>query len=326
MPATVTVPAGSTSQTFTVTTTAVPTDATATISATLGAVTRTATLAIQAPPPCALTTAGAGWLAFAAGVNGVYELQVMRADGTCLATPSTATGSKFFPTWSPAKVIAYMSNKGGKLQVYQHDLVTSTDTLLDTGTVSATAPSFSPDGATIAFEGYAAGVNNASDIYVIPAAGGTPVKIGAGAGTSSGPSWSPDGAWVFFVSNRSGAHDVWKTAVAGGAAVQVTTASGILERPVVSPDGLSIAYTRSASGAAASEVVVRTLVGGATRVVSSQKDSEPAFDRTGTLLVVNSSRGGNPDLWLLTVATGAVVTQLTSGATIDSMAAFGPFP
>ena len=51
VPATVTVPSGSTSQTFTVTTTAITIDATATISATLGPVTRTATIAIQAPPP-----------------------------------------------------------------------------------------------------------------------------------------------------------------------------------------------------------------------------------------------------------------------------------
>ncbi len=291
-----------------------------------GGDTRTADLTVQAPPSCALTAAGAQWLAFSAGVNGVYQLHVMRSDGTCIDAPSSAAGSKFFPTWSPAGVIAYMNNSGGKMQVYQHDLVAGTDTLLDVGTLSATSPAFSPDGSTIAFEGYAAGVTNASDIFVVPAAGGTPVKVGAGSGLSAGPAWSPDGAWIYFVSNRSGSYEVWKVARTGGSATQATTSSGILGRPAVSAGGLALAYTRSASGGAFSEVVERTLSTGAIRVVSGQKDGEPTIDRTGTGLVVTSSRGGNPDLWLLDASTGAAVRQLTNASSIDGMAAFGPFP
>jgi len=43
-------------------------------------------------------------------------------------------------------------------------------------------------------------------------------------------------------------------------------------------------------------------------------------------MVVTSFRGGNADLWLLDVATGAEVRQLTTDSGIDGAAAFGPFP
>ena len=119
---------------------------------------------------------------------------------------------------------------------------------------------------------------------------------------------------------------MWKVPAAGGAATRVTTASGIRGRPAATPDGAGIAFTRLASGAAVSEVAIQALATGVIRVVTSQVDGEPAFDPTGARMVVTSYRSGNADLWLVDVATGAAVRQLTAGPATDGAAAFAPFP
>ena len=57
------------------------------------------------------------------------------------------------------------------------------------------------------------------------------------------PSWSKDGESIYFSSNRSGQHQVWKMPFQGGDPVQVTRGAGF--GPIESPDGQFIYYARS---------------------------------------------------------------------------------
>jgi Tol biopolymer transport system component len=325
VPASVTVPAGVNSATFSVTTTPVPVDETATITASHGGATRTVPLAL-APDPCALRTPGAQWLAYSSKRTGVYDVYAMRADGTCLTQVTNDSADDLFVTWSPAGTLAYMSARTGKMQIYVRDFTTGVESLLDVGDLTATSPAFSPDGQYVAFEGYEPGVTAISDVYLVPAAGGTPVKLTSSLRYSAGPAWSPDGSAVYFVSNRVSGYNVWTVPVAGGTEVMIAGTTGILGRPAATPDGSGIAYTLSAAGAAFSKVVLQTLTTGIIRTVTTQADGEPTFDHTGAKVVVTSFRGGNADLWLVDVATGAEVRQLTNHPGIDGAAAFAPFP
>ncbi|HET8733488.1 MAG TPA: hypothetical protein VFM45_06910, partial [Anaeromyxobacteraceae bacterium] len=325
VPASVTVPEGSFTAAFPVATTVVLAAESATVRASLGAAVRDAVLALR-PDPCAFVTDGAQWLGFSSNRNGSYDLFAIREDGTCLRPLTEGAGDDLFVTWSRVGVFAFMSARSGRMQVWVQGMGGGAASILPTGDLAATSPAFSPDGALVAFEGYAPGVSGSSDIYVVARAGGTPVKLTDGAGYNAGPAWSPDGATIYFVSNRAGRYDVWKVPATGGAISAVTTSSGILGRPAVTPDGRSLGYCRAAAGEAFSEVVLRDLGTGTIRVVSSQKDCEPAFDRTGQHVAVTSQRSGNPEVLLLDVATGAVVRALTSGTGIDGLAAFAPFP
>ena len=280
----------------------------------------------EAPPdPCALRTPGAQWLAYSAG-QGDLDVWAMRADGTCLTQVTSGAGDDLFATWSPAGTIAYMSARGGRMQIYVRDFATGAERRLDVGDLTATSPAFSPDGTLVAFEGYEPGVTSVSDVYVVAAAGGVPRKLTSGQRYSAGPAWSPDGATVYFVSNRVSGYNVWTVQAAGGVEAMVPGTSGILGRPAALPDGTGILYTLSAPGAAFTRVVVHTLATGGVRTVTSQRDGEPTADRTGARVVVTSARGGSPDLWLLDTATGAEVRRLTSDSGIEGAAAFGPFP
>ncbi len=330
VPASVTVALGSSTATFSVTTSTVSADQTVTISADYGGLTRTAPLLLTATEECALSTPGAQWLAFSSKKSGVFDIYAMRDDGTCLVQVTNDSTNDFFVTWSPAGTLAYMSIRGSTRQVWIRDFNSGVESLLDVGTLGATSPAYSPDGRFIAFEGNEPGVTTVADIYVVPASGGVPLKLTNGPTFNAGPAWSPDGSEIYFVSNRTGLYDVWKVPATGGVETQVTVSSGILGRPAVSPRGDSIAYTRFAGGGALYEVVIQPLPTGTLRVLSSMADQEPTFDRTGDRMVVTSYRPldplGNPELWLLDVATGAPVRQLTFDPGMDGMAAYGPFP
>jgi TolB protein len=242
-----------------------------------------------------------------------------------------ASSDALFASWSPAGTIAFMSGQSGSMQVYVRDFTTGAEQRIDVGALTATSPAFSPDGQSIAFEGYEPGVTGVADVYRIPAAGGTPVKLTTGQKYSAGPAWSPDGGTLYFVSNRfvggvNVGYNVWKVPAAGGAETMIAGTQGILGRPAATPDGLGLAYTLSASGAAFSQVVVQTLGTGAIRTITSQKDAEPAFNRSGDRVIVTSQRGTGADLLLVDTVTGAVVRQLTTDPSIDGLAAYGPFP
>src|SRR5438034_7796699 len=60
----------------------------------------------------------------------------------------------------------------------------------------------SPDGKTIVFE-------LLGDLYTMPIAGGTATRITSGPGFDSQPRWSPDGKRIVFLSDRSGAENIW---------------------------------------------------------------------------------------------------------------------
>src|SRR6188508_3799739 len=72
------------------------------------------------------------------------------------------------------------------------------------------SPTWSPDGARIAFT---SGRNGLSNIWVIPAAGGQATRLSLIDDIQ--PDWSPDGAQIAFTSYRSGFSDIWVMPASG---------------------------------------------------------------------------------------------------------------
>ena len=66
----------------------------------------------------------------------------------------------------------------------------------------------SPDGKTIVFE-------LLGDLYTLPLAGGSATRITTGPAFDSQPRWSPDGKRIVFLSDRSGAENIWLCDAAG---------------------------------------------------------------------------------------------------------------
>lgn len=89
-----------------------------------------------------------------------------------------------------------------------------------------------PDGREIAFD-------LLGDLYVVDLEGGRARRLTHGLAFDSQPTWSPDGAWLAFLSDRSGAENVWIMRRDGSDARQLSSNTGPHEfiSPEWSPDG-----------------------------------------------------------------------------------------
>lgn len=270
-------------------------------------------------------SAGTPRIAFASLRAGDYGLWTVRVDGTCEAPLAQDAALELQPTFSRRGRLAYTSDRTGALRIWQRAPGAGADTLLDTGDVRATSPAYSPDGATVAFEGRAPDATT-TDLYVIDAAGGVPTTIAAHPADDSGPVWSPDGATVYFVSTRTGWYELHAVAVATGAVSQITTGSRILGRPAIAPAGDRLYFARTKAGTSESEVVRLVLGTGAIEVVSSEQDSEPAVSPDGRRLAIRTFRygGSNADLVLVDEADGANPVRLTTDPASDGAPVFEP--
>lgn len=89
----------------------------------------------------------------------------------------------------------------------------------------------SPDGKTIAFDFL-------GDIYLLPITGGKAQPFTKGMAFDSHPKFSPDGKHILFVSDRSGAENVWRFSIDKKDSVQITKGStDNVQSADWSPDG-----------------------------------------------------------------------------------------
>jgi serine/threonine protein kinase len=107
--------------------------------------------------------------------------------------------------------IAFSSWRSGSLEIWKCDGNGHNEVqLTDFKGAFAGAPSWSPDGQSIAFD---ARPDGHSDIFIISASGGEPERIIGDPSSDRIPTWSKDGQWLYFISDRTGRGEVWKTPV-----------------------------------------------------------------------------------------------------------------
>ncbi|MFC7522047.1 PD40 domain-containing protein [Xanthomonas populi] len=84
------------------------------------------------------------------------------------------------------------------------------------------------------------------DMYTLDAAGGRAKAISGGLGFDSQPTFSPDGHWIAFVSDRSGAENLWRMRPDGRDAQQLTFGDDdtVLVSPAWTPDGSALYASR----------------------------------------------------------------------------------
>ncbi|HEX4165288.1 MAG TPA: hypothetical protein VHZ55_07430 [Bryobacteraceae bacterium] len=124
-----------------------------------------------------------------------------------------------------------VSGRSGFPQVYAMSLEGTNVRRLSGGTGEATNPSWSPDGAHIAFawtRGFEPGNYN---IFVMDVASGQTTQLTSNEGRNENPSWAPDGAHIVYASKRGGQSQIW-VMNADGTGKHALTKSGSNEKPV----------------------------------------------------------------------------------------------
>lgn len=184
------------------------------------------------------------------------------------------------------------------------------------------SPSWSPDGARIAFD---TNRDGNYEIYVMNANGTGQFNLSSHPGSDGYPTWSPDGATVAFQSDRNGNHDIYAVGSEGAGLTNLTNSIDDEFIPSWSPDGSRLAFNRGDPDTA--NVFIMSAGGGpVTKVTSnSSGDFAPAWSPDGVRIVFHSERGGNRDVYAVNYD-GTGETRLTSNAAPDVSADWQALP
>ncbi|MGE3179530.1 MAG: amidohydrolase, partial [Vicinamibacterales bacterium] len=163
-----------------------------------------------------------------------------------------------------------------------------------------------------------------SNAATTPAA---PIDVPVTEGTSMSVAVSPDGRTLAVDLQGS----IWTLPAAGGAMRRLTDPFNDARQPVWSPDGRTIAFFGFRDGGYDLWAIAPD--GSQQRKLTSGPfdDREPAWSHDGTRIAFSSDRsggrgpatGGNYNIWLLDVASGAL-TQLTTDPAEDYMPTWSP--
>ena len=140
-----------------------------------------------------------------------------------------------------------------------------------------------------------------------------------------GPFWSTDGRWLYYVTNREGAMDIWRQSLARdgpivGPPIRVTTGLEV-RQAAFSADGAKLAYSKGREVANVWSVPVlsdRPATWADARQVTFDHARIETLDLSpdGRTLAVSSDRSGNHDLWLMS-ADGGEMRPITTDPTPD---------
>ncbi len=143
--------------------------------------------------------------------------------------------------------IAYASTRTGVAQIYLTDLLGDKALALTNMPGGACQPSWSPDGAKLAFTSPCAVKKDAylgSGLYIINADGSGLEQLPTAPGGDFEPAWSPDGKQIAFTSVRDGYMQIYSYKLDGGKVTRLveTAPSQSARQPSWSPDGKQIIY------------------------------------------------------------------------------------
>lgn len=131
------------------------------------------------------------------------------------------------------------------------------------------------------------------DLYSLDAAGGQATAITRGMGFDTQPTYSSDGAWIAFISDRSGAENVWAMRPDGSELKQISTGGddSVLVSPAWSADGQSIYVSRFLWSADSYQLWRYDLNGTETLIVPIKSPGQPRDSGKSSLGAVASPDG-----------------------------------
>jgi TolB protein len=241
----------------------------------------------------------------------LYTLWVADADGENASFALRSTEPIISPAWSPTgSQLAYVSFEARKPAVYVHDVETAKRRLVANFKGSNSAPTWSPDGRTLAVT---LSRDNGSQIFLLDAMtpGAEPRRITTSSAIDTEPTFSSDGETIYFVSDRGGTPQIYKMGATGANVERVTFNGNFNASPNISFDGKFMAYISRVSGAFKLHVM-NLQNGNVTPITDTLSDEKPSFSPNGRMLLYATEQQGRYALMMATVD-GKIKTHLPGG-------------
>ena len=152
------------------------------------------------------------------------------------------------PRFSPdgTRIAFESSRSGSDEEIWVADADGGNPVQLTGGPVDANderwrgAPSWSPDGARIAFNDRS--VSGTPDLWTVTVDGGALKRLTKDAFHDGLAAWSPDGRWVYYRQDRPDGRDIVRIPATGGHPERVTHDGTLFH--VLSPDGTTLYYAK----------------------------------------------------------------------------------
>ncbi|MCA9759081.1 MAG: PD40 domain-containing protein, partial [Candidatus Eisenbacteria bacterium] len=190
-------------------------------------------------------------IAWSSGANmGELGVRIAREDGELVSDGVRIEGRRtFFGGWSPDSkqiVVSVDDPETRQFAIYVCALDGSAATRVTKAPGSWTAPTFSPDGKTIA-AGWKPDRDSESRIQIMRT-DGTGVRTLSTAGSATSPAYSPDGKTLVYVSERDGNPELYAIDLTTEVERRLTTSDDPDRFPRFSFDGRSILWCSEANG------------------------------------------------------------------------------
>ncbi|GMV36866.1 MAG: tricorn protease [Fimbriimonadales bacterium] len=279
-------------------------------------------------------------LAFSSDREGGYDVYVMDAAGGKPKRLTYHSASDMVTDWTAdGKKVLFLSNREARrTAVYAVDVMTGATTrLTDEDYQYCYAASASPDGRRLAITRGAAAWyrkrykgGGQFDIYTYAPESREYERLTDWEGQDHWPMWTPDGRSVVFVSERSGAFNLWRMPAGGGNPTQLTTfADGMVRYPSIARRSGDIVFEYGPD-------LYHLPPGGNPRRIALQAATDDPFNLTErrTLTSGASDLAVSPDSKRLAFvlygdiysvsADGGTAKRLTSGPAVESDPAYSP--
>lgn len=281
-------------------------------------------LAASATLLLALAVASSAWAAFpgtngriafsrSAGSGFDYDIHTMRPDGSARRVVVGSRFGDFEPAFSAdGRLLVFVRDVDERRarannEIFTKNLVTGRVVRRTTSTAIDWNPAFSADGTQIAFSSDR-GPGQEYDILLLDLATGNVSRISR-PGDDFSPTFSADGDFIAWSGYRgNGRADIFKLELFGGVIQRITNTPWVSEEePSLNPAVTKIVYQRWQR--ADTEIVIRNLAGGPTRVLTrnGRSDLRPVFSPSGNRIAWERS-------WDGTDTSGQIWTMHTDGS------------
>ena len=238
-------------------------------------------------------------LAYVTKVGPSFNLWVADADGENPQSALKSAEPIISPSWAPdGQQIAYVSFESRKPVIFVHDVSSGKRRLVANFKGSNSAPAWAPEGRSLAAT---LSRDGGSQLYLLDAAGGAePKRLAQSNAIDTEPTFTSDGKTLYFVSDRGGSPQIYKTLIVGGNPERVTFDGTYNISPAVSPDGKWLAYISRVSGAFKLHVM-DLATGVAAAITDTVADENPSFSPNSRLIIYATQQQGKEALMTTTI-------------------------